>query len=272
MTISFSSEEIEIINNIKEGAQNLIENILLEKIKSPKEYANQKVLTKIRPSTHTFLLHGIIEIFRKDRNYIFRPSDLKKRLPESLKVIEVYDSELTRILQSLIRSNFIVHSSRLPTKRGPGHLKKDEGKYYAVSGPKSYYEASPFLLRILDVLDNPNARKIIHNYLLKSEEIFEFYKTGRLISSNWLKQNNLNAAKMNRQIINLRRAKAESELEEQFQNDSKRIKSMNKKEIEKEAKEWAKAKLNTMTPDDFLWLYPLAAEYYIMNIISTNND
>ena len=121
-------------------------------------------------------------------------------------------------------------------------------------------------------MDNPNARKIIHNYLLKSEEIFEFYKTERLISSNWLKQNNLDAAKMNRQIINLLRNKAESEFEEQFKNDSKRIKSMKKTEIEQEAKEWAKAKLNTMTPDDFMWLYPLGAEYYIMNIISTNND
>ena len=132
-------------------------------------------------------------------------------------------------------------------------------------------KASPFLLRILDILDNSNARKIIHNHLLKSEAIFEFYKRERLISSNWLKQNSLNAAKMNRQIINLKRNKMESEFEEQFQNDSKRIKSMSKKEIEEKPKEWAKSKLNTMTPDDFMWLYPLGAAYYIMNI-STNNN
>jgi hypothetical protein len=230
------------------------------------------VHSKIRPSTYTFLIHEIIQIFRKDRNYIFRLSDLKKRLPDSLKVIEDYDSELTRILQSFIRSNLIVHSSRLPKKGSPGHPKKYEGKYYAISGPKSYYEASPFLLLILDILDNPNARKIIHNHLLKSEAIFEFYKRERLISSNWLKQNNLKAAKMNRQIINLKRNKTESEFEEQFQNDSKRIKSISKKEIEEEAKEWTKAKLNTLTPDDFMWLYPLGAAYYIMKIISINND
>lgn len=271
MASSSTSEEIEIINNIKEGTQKLIEIILIDEIESPKEYANRKAHTKIRPSTHTFLIHDIIQIFRTNRNYIFRLIDLKKRLPDRLRVIEDYDSELTRIIQSLVYSNLIVHSSRLPIKRGPGHPKKHEGKYYAISGPKSYYEASPSLLRILDILDNSNARKIIHNHLLKSEAIFEFYKRERLISSNWLKQNNLTAAKMNRQIINLKRNKTESEFEEQFQNDSKRIKSMSKKEIEEKAKEWAKSKLNTMTPDDFMWLYPLGAAYYIMNI-STNNN
>jgi hypothetical protein len=184
-----------------------------------------------------------------------------------LKVIEDYDSELTRIIQSLVRSNLIVHSSRLPIKRGPGHPKKDEGKYYAISGPKSYYEASPFLLRILDVLDNSNARKIIHNHLLKSEAIVELYKRERLISSNWLKLNNSNAVKMNRQIINLKRNKTELEFEEQFQNNNKRIKSMSKKEIEQEAKDWAKIMLMTLTPDDFMWLYPLGATYYIRDII-----
>ena len=119
MASSSTSEEIEIINNIKEGTQKLIENILLDEIESPKEYANRKAHTKIRPSTHTFLIHDIIQIFRTDRNYIFRLIDLKKRLPDRLKVIEDYDSELTRIIQSLVCSNLIVHSSRLPTKRVP---------------------------------------------------------------------------------------------------------------------------------------------------------
>ena len=117
MASSSTSEEIEIINNIKEGTQKLIENILLDEIESPKEYANRKAHTKIRPSTHTFLIHDIIQIFRTDRNYIFRLIDLKKRLPDRLKVIEDYDSELTRIIQSLVCSNLIVHSSRLPTKK-----------------------------------------------------------------------------------------------------------------------------------------------------------
>ena len=173
MASIFTSEEIEIIDNIKEGTKELIENIVSNRVKSFKEYANQKALTKIRPSTHTFLIHEIINIFRKDKNYIFRRSDLKKRLPDSLKVIEDYDAELTRILQSLVRSNLIVHSCRLPTKRGPGHPKTGEGKYYPVSGPKSYYEASPFLIKILDVLDNPNAIKIIHTHLLESGALVE---------------------------------------------------------------------------------------------------
>ena len=267
MASTFTSEEIEIIDNIKEGTTELIENIFSNRIKSPKEYANQKVLTKIRPSTHTFLIYEIIKIFRKDKNYIFRPIDLKKKLPDRLKVFEDYDSELTRILQSFFRSNLIVHSARVLTKRGPGHPKKDEGKYYTISGPKSYYQASSFLIKILDVLDNPNAIKIIHTHLLESGALFELYKRGRLISSDWLKENNLDTAKMNRQIINLKRNRTELEFEKQFQNDSKRIKSMNKKEIKEEAKKWAKVKSNAFTPDDFMWLYPLGATYYIKDII-----
>ena len=42
MASSFTSEEIEIIDNIKEGTKKLIEKILLKKIKSPKEYANRQ--------------------------------------------------------------------------------------------------------------------------------------------------------------------------------------------------------------------------------------
>ena len=186
MATSFTSEEIEIINYIKEGTKKLIENILLKEIKSPKKYANKQALTKIRPSTHAFLIHEIIQIFRKDKNYIFRPIDLKKRLPDSLKIIEDYDSELSRILQSLIRSNLIVHSSRLPTKKGPGHPMKNEGRYYTTSGPKSYYEASPFLIKIITIMNNPEACKIIFYCLSKSNMLFDLYEKSNLIYSNLL--------------------------------------------------------------------------------------
>lgn len=88
--------------------------------------------TKIKRSKRIFLSHEIIHIFRKDKNFNFRPHDLKDRLPVSLRKIENYDYELSRILQSLLRYNLIVPSSRLPTKRGPGLSKKSEGENYAV--------------------------------------------------------------------------------------------------------------------------------------------
>ena len=91
----------------------MIENILLKRIESPKEYANRQSLTKIKPSKHTFLIHEIIQIIRNDNSYIFRPRNLKKSLPDSLKMIENYDYELTRILQSLVRSKLIIPSSSM---------------------------------------------------------------------------------------------------------------------------------------------------------------
>lgn len=272
MASSFNSEEREIIGYIKEGTKKLIENILLKELKSPKKYANKQALTKIRPSTHTFLIREIIEIFRKDKNYIFRLNDLKKRLPESLKVIEDYDAELSRILKSLIRSNLIVQSSRLPPKRGPGHPMRNEGKYYAISGPKSYYEPSPYLIKIITIMDNHQVRKIIYNCLSKSTILFDLYEKSNLIYLNLLKQNRFEAAKMLRETAKIETSKTNSYFKEQFENDIKRIKLMNKKEIEKRAKDRSKWKLNTLIPDDFMWLYPLGAAYYIMDIISTNND
>lgn len=272
MTSSFTSEEIEIIEGIKKGTKELIENILLNKIESPKEYANRQSLTKIKPTKHTFLIHEIIQIFRKDKNYIFRPHDLKKRLPDSLKIIENYDYELTRILQSLVRSKLIVPSSKLPKKRHPGRMKNDEAEQYTISGPKSYYEASPFLIRIITITNNPEARKIIYSALSKDNILFEFYKRAGLIYPNLLLQNKMEATKMIRDSIKLETKKTESEFEKQFQEDTKKIKTMKKKDITQKYKYWAKMKLNNLTSDDFLWLYPLGASYYIRDIISINAD
>ncbi len=272
MATSFTSEEIEIINYIKEGTKKLIENILLKEIKSPKKYANKQALTKIRPSTHAFLIHEIIQIFRKDKNYIFRPIDLKKRLPDSLKIIEDYDSELSRILQSLIRSNLIVHSSRLPTKKGPGHPMKNEGRYYTTSGPKSYYEASPFLIKIITIMNNPEACKIIFYCLSKSNMLFDLYEKSNLIYSNLLKQNRFQVDKMLRDTTKIETSKTESDFKEQFESDKEKIKNMKRKENTQNAKYWANKKITTLTSNDFMWLYPLGAAYYIIHMILTNND
>ena len=48
MATSFTSEEIEIIDYIKEGTKKLIESILLKELKSPKKYANKQALTSLQ--------------------------------------------------------------------------------------------------------------------------------------------------------------------------------------------------------------------------------
>jgi hypothetical protein len=261
-----------IIEGIIKGTRELIENILLKRLESPKEYANRLSLTKTKPSKHIFLIHEIIQIFRKDKFCMFRPHDLKIRMPESLKTIQNYDYELTQILQSLVRSKLIVHSSKLPLKRPRGRLTKDESEQYTISGTKSYYEASPFLIRIITITDNPEARKLIYNSLLKDDILIKLYKKAGLLYPNLLIPNNIEAVKMIRDSTKLETKKTESEFEKQFAEDSKKIKPMKKKEIIQKNEDWAKIKLNNLTSVDFLWLYPLGASYYIRDIISINND
>ncbi len=77
---------------------------------------------------------------------------------------------------------------------------------------------------------------------------------------------------MLRNTTKIETSKTESDFKEQFENDSEKIKNMKRKEITHNAKYWAKKKLNILTPDDFMWLYPLGAAYYIMDLILTNND
>jgi hypothetical protein len=84
--------------------------------------------------------------------------------------------------------------------------------------------------------------------------------------------NNIEAVKMIRDSTKIETKKTESEFEKQFVEDSKKIKTMKKKEIIQKNEDWAKIKLNNLTSVDFLWLYPLGASYFIRDIISINND
>jgi hypothetical protein len=89
----------------------------------------------------------------------------------------------------------------------------------------------------------------------------------RLITSYSKKQKNLEAVKISRDIVNLPRTKTEGEFEEEFHNDTIKFNQMEKKQIQQEAKIWAKMKLNSLTADNFLWLYPICAIYYYANLL-----
>jgi hypothetical protein len=261
MVSSFTTEEKEIINNIKKGCKRLIKKFS-NRIESPKQYANLGKHTKVKPSMRTFIIFEVITRFQQNPAERFRRNDIVLRFPDNLKKC-YYESELTRILQYFVDLNLIVHTPYQPNKKRPGR-----GTNHAVSGPKSYYKASQLLITTNTLLNNPEARNSIYKYLLDSELIHRLYETSYLISSNFKKQNNLEAVQITRNIIKLPRIKTVSELEEEFHEDYKKFNQLKKSQINQEAKIWAKMKLNNLTADDFFWLYPIGIVYYYADLLN----
>ena len=153
-----------------------------------------------------------------------------------------YDSELTRILQYLVDLNLITHSPNISKKRRPGRPTTR-----AISGPKSYYKASPLLITVNTILNNSEAKNIIYKYLLDSGILFKFYVTIRLITSYYKKQINLKSVTFNREIIRLPDKKTETEFEKNFHKDSIKLNQMKKNQIKQEAQIWTKMKLISLT-------------------------
>ena len=209
-----------------------------------------------------FVIFEVIKIFQKKPKESFRRNDIKISLPEFLKM-NYYDSELTRILQYLVDLNLITHSPNISKKRRPGRPTTR-----AISGPKSYYKASPLLITVNTILNNSIAKNIIYRCLLDSGILIKFYVTIRLITSYSKKQINLKSITINREIIRLPDTKTETEFEKKFHKDSIKLNQMKKNQIKQEAQIWAKMKLNSLTTDNFLWLYPIGAIYYYANLLN----
>jgi hypothetical protein len=218
--------------------------------------------TQIKPAMRDSVIFEVIKIFQQNPKESFRRNDIKIKLPEFIKM-NYYDSELTRILQYLVDLNLIIHSPSISKKRRPGRPTTR-----AISGPKLYYKASPLLITVNTILNNSVAKNIIYRYLLDSGILFRFYVTIRLIILYSKKQNNLKSVKINREIVKLPHTKTESEFEEEFHKDSIKLNQMKKNQIKQEAQIWAKMKLNSLTSDDFLMLYPIGAIYYYANLIN----
>jgi hypothetical protein len=218
--------------------------------------------TQIKPAMRDFVIFEVIKIFQQNTKERFRRNDIKIKLPEFIER-NYYDSELTRILQYLVEVNLIIHSPNLHKNRRPGRPTNS-----AISGPKLYYQASPLLININNLLNNSEAKNIIYKYLLDSGILLRFYVNIRINISYSKKGNKLEAAKINREIVKFPQRKNELEFEKEFHNDSIKINQMDKQEIQQEAQIWAKMTLNKLSADNFLWLYPIGAVYYYANLLN----
>ena len=175
-----------------------------------------------------------------------------------------YDSELTRILQYLLVDlNLITHSPNISKKRRPG-----KPTTRAISGPKSYYKASPLLITVNTILNNSDSKKYHLQIPFRFWNIIQILCNHRLITSYYKKQINLKSVTFNREIIRLPDKKTETEFEKNFHKDSYKLNQMKKNQIKQEAQIWAKMKLISLTSDDFLMLYSLGAIYYYTNLLN----
>src|SRR5688500_17213058 len=105
MNSSFTPRETVLINIIKKGCEHLIKNFS-KRIESPEQYANLRMHTKVKPSMRPFVIFEVITIFQENPREKFRRNDIVLRFPDNLKKC-YYESELTRILQYLVKLNLI---------------------------------------------------------------------------------------------------------------------------------------------------------------------
>jgi hypothetical protein len=240
----------------------LINKAISERIKTPERYSILRSHHKKKSLVHTSLIHeSIKKSEQNESNLPFRPAQMRMKLPEDLRNIQY--SDLSDILYSLNKCNLLNHTSELPKK--PGHpVKEADKRIDDIPGTKSNYEFSTYLRKISRLLENPKVQEILYQYLLKSGLLMELYKNGSLIASEIKKRNDISTAKNFILTTKPPKMTDEKNLENIFQKDNKRIISMNKDEIEKEANYWSKKFVIEHKADEYLWLYKLGGIFYYM--------
>ena len=258
-----NSDENTFIEEIKIGSEILIKLAIFEGIKTPERYAALRSHHKKKSLAHTSLIHETIKKSeQKEKNSSYRPAYMRLKLPENLRNIQY--SDLSDILYSLNKCNIVNHTSDYPKK--PGHPVKDADKRIDddMPGVKSNYTLSTYMRKITKLLENPKVQEMLYHYLLKSGILTELYKNGSLISSNFKKRKDITTAKNFIRTTKPPQMTNEYNLAKIFERDNKKISSMNKDEIEKEAISWSKKFVIEHKADDYLWLYKLGGIIYFM--------
>ena len=85
---------------------------------------------------------------------------------------------LTRL--SCVRTNILSEADEDIGIRKPGHPSQNDSSNESISGPKSFYQYSPYQKILDNVLAKPEARKTIYNYLLKSGLLYRHYMGVRM--------------------------------------------------------------------------------------------
>ena len=250
------------IEQIKIGLEILIKLVIFDRIKSPERYSTLRSHHKKKSLAHTSLIHELIKKSeKKEKNLPFRPAQIRLKLSEDLRNIQY--SDLSDILYSLNECNIVNHASELPKK--PGHpVTEADKRIDDIPGTKSNYTLSLYLRKIRRLLENPKIQEILYQHLLNSGLLMELYRNGSLIASEIKTSNDILTAKNFVRTTKPPQMSNERNLENIFQKDNKKIKSMNKVEIEKDANKWSEKFVIEHKAAEYVWLYILGGLIYYM--------
>ena len=250
------------IEQIKIGLEILIKLAISEGIRTPERYSRLRSHHKKKSLAHTSSIHEVIrKSEQKENNLPFRPAHMRLKLPEDLRNIQY--SDLSDILYSLNKCNIVNHTSEFPKK--PGHpFKETDKRIDGIPGIKSNYDLSTNLRKISTLLENPQVQEILYQHLLESGLLMGLYRNGSLNASEIKKRSDITVAKNFIRTTKPPQMTNEKNLENIFQKDNKKLISMNKDELVKEANNWSKKFVIKHKADEYLWLYKLGGIVYFM--------
>ena len=127
----------------------------------------------------------------KDRSK-FRPSNIRKKLPDENK--DIQSADLSDILRSLSNINLITKTAKDARRRGRSSSKDSEDEP-SERGIHSFYQPTEYLESLKQVISKPVARKLIFSFLLESKLIHKWLDFNCLLALHIAKFSNIDTVK-----------------------------------------------------------------------------
>jgi hypothetical protein len=240
--------------------------ILISDITSnDKNYARVRSNQQAKSLVNTWILINLPLILEKKLR--FRPSDIRKMLPENEIMKNIQSADLTDILNSLVTAKILIKVDKEEFKKETkqkkwGRQPKGDNDTDE-SGPKSFYEPSSYYNDLKILLAKPEARDVIYTSLLQSNLL---YKLEKYLQTQSLRITRNNVKKIAWNIlnsVNLAPMKRESDFEADHRkivhiDDNKRLKSITEKETIHFIKKH--------NANDYAYIYYIGGIYFHPNV------
>lgn len=178
-------------------------------------------------------------------NNEFRPSDIRRKIPEELQNIQ--RSSLANILNHNLKIRKIERVEHFIQKNVRGHPKKYEGK---ISGPKSYYKMSVIENKINLILSNRHALELIYHYLYENDLLLKLGKWVQLFIYSAIRNYDKETAwKICKSVF------PELSNDSEFGQKYDRIKALKEEELERLAEEEAKCLIEKRPIERYMYVF-----------------
>lgn len=188
-------EEMIIINRILIGCSKLV-------VSSYVAGARKRARALSKPTTKRLVsITSILKLNRTDKyeNKNFRPSDLRRQLPDEIKNVQAAD--LTDTLRYLSNLNMVTKTKRDRGKRGapPRSSKKDLSQ----PGRQSFYQQTEYIKKLKQTVAKSIVRKLLFSFLLESNLIHKWLEFQCLLAFYLLKFNDINTIRKIGKAVNI---------------------------------------------------------------------